>query len=110
MSLISYPCQDEHHEAVRLLLDAFCGIWPDSEFGPMAILIADYNALDHNLTTCRERIQAMLDDAAIPKERDYFSRIHDFAELHAGLYLLDMLALIPEDWRDIHAESIEDDE
>jgi hypothetical protein len=111
MGLISYPLQDVHRESVRMLIDAFGEVWPDSHYGPMHILVDDYNALDDDLTFCRGFTQAMLNgDEVFVSERGSKFNIKEFdpyeeSGLKASLLLLDMLALIPEEWRDIHAEA-----
>jgi hypothetical protein len=116
MGLISYPLQDERRESVRQLIIAFGEVWPDSHHGPMHILISDYNALDHNLVFCRGFVQAMLnrDEVFQPDEgrpivlKEY--EPHDEKELRASLLLLDILTLIPEEWRDVHAETVDDED
>lgn len=110
MTTISYPLQNADREAVRQLVIAFGEIWPNSHYGPMHIAIADYNLLDHNLEFCRKCVHGMLNDDATQEERDLVKDDdpHDEAELRASLLLLDILALIPEEQRDIHGESVED--
>lgn len=111
MALISYPLRDYDLEAVRRLVDAFGDIWPDSHWGPMHIAIEDYNLLDSHLTFCRSLVRGMLKDGATQAEIDAANDYepHDKSELRASLLLLDMLALIPEDKRDIHSEGVEDE-
>ena len=103
MTTISYPLQDQRREHVRRLLDAFGELWPGSHYGLMHILIDDYNALDRHLEFCRGLVQSMLNGEAIYQVPE--GSVVD--ELKASLLLLDMLALIPEEARDIHAESEE---
>lgn len=109
MPTISYPLENEDREAVRLLLDTFGEIWPESHWGPLHILIEDYNALDHNLEFCRRAVYSALgsdpkSDMTLPQNLK-----HSEIELKASLLLLDMLALIPEDQRDIHAEAVDNE-
>jgi len=118
--LISYPLANQEREAVRQLLEAFEGIWPNSTYGPMHILIADFNALDHNLAYCKRWVKAMLaqlysvgfDPPVTNLDRIEIETYepHDKAELQASLLLIDMLELIPEDQRDIHDWANEFDE
>lgn len=118
MSLISYPLNDERKEAVRQLLEAFGNVWPESHYGPMHILIDDYNALDHNLRYCRSFTQAMLNGDEIFVSESGSKAVlsefepHDENELKASLLLIDILALIPQEQRDIHdwADEFEEDE
>lgn len=114
MPIISYPLQDERREAVRQMVDAFSEVWPESAYGPMHIAIADYNLLDDDLAFCRGFVQAMLSKDEVFVSESGSRMIlaefdpHDENELKASLLLLDMLALVPEEWRDIHAEARED--
>jgi hypothetical protein len=113
MALISYPLKDEQKESVRQLIEAFSDVWPDSEWGPMHILIGDYNVLDGDIEFCRGFVQAMLNKDEVYKSplgstfviEEYLP--HDESELRASLAFLDVLAQIPEEWRDIHAEAFD---
>lgn len=80
---------------VYSLLRAFSEIWPNSDWGPLHILISDQNVLDEDLASCRTRTLGFM--AGDP---EYTSSVpHSTEELRASLLLLDMLALIPEDVR-----------
>jgi hypothetical protein len=99
-------------EAVKRLLNAFGEIWPDSHWGPLHILIEDNNALDHHLDFCRKEV---LSKVSLWSTKPNFDSIKsyqnddpdDLKEYRAALLLIDMLMLIPEEQRDIHAENEE---
>lgn len=109
MPLISYPLQDENREGVRLFVDQFVFLWPLSDGGPAHIALADYNLLDDNLDFCLTLINRLLDGTAPQEQQEYYADLHPREELLATRFFLESLKLLPEDWRDIHAESIEDD-
>ncbi len=112
MSTISYPLEDKDKEVVRQMIESFGEIWWNSHYGPMHILISDYNALDHHLEFCRHLVRGMLKVGAtqeeIDKAQDYDPDEHDATELRASLLFLDLLALVPQEWRDIHNVLVED--
>lgn len=96
---ISYPLPREDREAVRMMCDHFCTIFPSAEFGPAHIMLGDYNLLDHNLDFSQKQVYKAI--AGID---------HGFAELHATLALIAFMRCIPTDLRDIHdwAEEFEE--
>lgn len=82
-------------EALQRLLQAFSDIWPESEWGPAHILISDYNIDSEWIELCRARTMERLEEQSDP------SRV---PEWKATLCLLDMLALMPEEYWDIYGE------
>ncbi len=109
MPLISYPLQDENREGVRLFVDQFVFLWPLSDGGPGHIALADYNLLDEHLDFCLALLNRLLDGTATQQERETYTELHPREELYATRLFLESLKYIPEGWRDIHAESVDDE-
>lgn len=107
--MVYIPLQDEHREAVRQLIAAFTEVFVGSEFGPAHITLSDYNALDDNLIFSRNVVSGLLTGTASDEQRDTY-KDHQPNELLATLLFMDVLRQIPEEWRDIHAETVEDDD
>lgn len=80
---------EQRHRALKDLLDAFNYLFEPSEFEGAHILIADYNALDHNLDFVEKCIK---ENAAKGGEN------HPEAELA----LLAILRCLPEEDRDVY--------
>lgn len=113
MPIISYPLQNENREIVRQLIEAFVKVWPLSDSGPAHIALADYNLLDDNLDFCLGIINRLIglnlrNDEKTEEYRDTY-KDHSRDELMATEMFLRSLRYIPETWRDIHAESVEDE-
>ena len=94
----------ERREAVLALVNAFTEVWTDSDFGPAHTVISDYNLLNDNFEYSRNIITSLLDGTATPDHLDTY-KDRSPEELKATLLFIDMLALIPEDWRDIHEDA-----
>lgn len=97
------PDVKDRREAVLRLIKAFVEVWPGSDYGPAHIVLSDDNLLDDNLSFCYELIQGLLESRSQLKLDDDYKG-HSTRELAATSSLLDILRLIPEEWRDIHAE------
>ena len=109
MGLISYPLQDERREAVRLLVDAFVSVWEGADYGPAHIALSDYNLLDDNLKFCLRLVNSIMSGTPPEEYKDSW-KDHSYEELASTASFLVSLQHIPEEWRDIHAETVEDDE
>jgi hypothetical protein len=64
----------------------------------------DFNLLNDDVKHSRNIIKSLLDLTATPEHIDTY-KDHSTEELEATLLFIDMLMLIPEDWRDIHEDA-----